>query len=111
MQVFMMNSSIETIRLPDILNEGCAASIRAKIQSSLDSGHRHILLDLSETRFIDSSGLGELAISFKSVRAVGGRLCFCAVGTQPSMLFELTGMEEVFEIFPTTEACLAALNS
>ncbi len=106
-----MSSDIELIQLPDILNESCAASIHAKIQSLLDAGHRHILLDLSETRFIDSSGLGELAVSFKSVKAVGGRLCFCAVGTQPSMLFELTGMEEVFEIFPTTEACLAALSS
>lgn len=95
-----MNNTTQIIHFPDIFNEVCAANIRQEITQYLESGSTDILLDLSETKFIDSSGLGTLALTYKSVKAAGGRIYLCSVGTQPRMLFELTGMEEIFEIYP-----------
>jgi anti-anti-sigma factor len=95
-----MNGKTQIIHLPDIFNEICAANMRQEITQHLESGSKDILLDLSETKFIDSSGLGTLALTYKSVQAQGGQIYLCSVGTQPRMLFELTGMEEIFEIYP-----------
>jgi len=104
-----MSIGNETIHLPDIVNEAYAVEMREQVQQLLQSGKVNILLDLTDTKFIDSSGLGVLALTYKSVKAAGGRLCFCSVGTQPSMLFELTGMEEIFEIFPNKHAYMEAI--
>jgi anti-sigma B factor antagonist len=58
-----------------------------------------ILVDLKEVTFMDSSGLAALVTAFKTVRSSGGKLCVCSVNQQIKMLFELTSMDRVFEIF------------
>jgi anti-anti-sigma factor len=52
---------------------------------------------------MDSSGLGALVLALKTVRAAGSKLFICSVNEQIKMLFELTSMDRVFEIFPTRE--------
>jgi anti-anti-sigma regulatory factor len=37
------------------------------------------------------------------VRAAGSKLFICSINEQIKMLFELTSMDRVFEIFPTRE--------
>lgn len=99
-----MNPTVTVVRPTGILDSAKSGEMRQEISQLVESGIRLVLVDLEEITFIDSSGLGGLAIAFKSLQAVGGRLCLCCVGEQPRLLFELTGMEQVFEIFPDPEA-------
>ncbi|MGA7935704.1 MAG: STAS domain-containing protein [Kovacikia sp.] len=96
-----MNAVIKVIEPVGILDSIKAGQIRQEISDSVKEGGRTVLIDLGEITFIDSSGLAGLAMAMKSLRMVEGRLCFCSIGEQPRMLFELTGMETVFEIFPS----------
>jgi anti-anti-sigma factor len=95
-----MNAVIKVIEPSGILDSILANQMRQEISASVKEGGRIVLVDLRHITFIDSSGLAGLAMAMKSLRSVGGRLCFCSVGEQPRMLFELTGMETVFELFP-----------
>jgi anti-anti-sigma factor len=52
---------------------------------------------------MDSSGLGALVLSLKTVRSAGGKLFICSINEQIKMLFELTDMDRVFEIFNNRE--------
>jgi anti-sigma B factor antagonist len=64
-----------------------------------------ILVDLTEVRFIDSSGLGALIAAYKSVTANGGVLTLAGLQTQVRSVFELTRLHRVFKVFETlTEA-------
>ena len=50
-------------------------------------------------------------MALKSVKSVGGRLFLCSVGDQARMLFELTGVDRVFEVFPDQAALHHALEN
>ena len=99
-----MNSSVKIVQPSGVLGNEQASRLRQEISEVVESGAKLVLVDLQSVTFIDSSGLGVLAMAFKTVRSAGGRLCFCSVNDQPRMLFELTGMEQVFEVFPDRAA-------
>ena len=62
-----------------------------------------MLIDFQDVTFMDSSGLGALVLALKTVRAAGGKLFICSINEQVRMLFELTSMDRVFQIFPNRD--------
>lgn len=95
----LMNSDLKLIQPSGILNSSLANQLCQEVDESLKSGDRLILVNLQNVTFIDSSGLGGLVNAFKSARAAGGRLVLCSVAEQARMLLEITGMDQVFEVF------------
>lgn len=96
----LMNSEMKVIQPSGILNSSLAAQLCRDVEEVVKAGSRLILVDLQGVTFIDSSGLGGLVNAFKATRAVGGRLVLCSVCEQARMLLEISGMDQVFEIFP-----------
>lgn len=78
-----------------------AKDIREWVQDSLASGAQHLLIDFRDVQFINSSGLGALAIALKMVRQGGGQLALCALNPQARMTLEIAGMDKAFEIYPS----------
>lgn len=78
-----------------------ASQLRREINDAVSAGVKTVLIDLENLTFMDSSGLGALVSALKTVRSAGGKLCICCVNNQVGMLFELTSMNRVFEIYPT----------
>ncbi|GAB4229873.1 MAG: STAS domain-containing protein [Stanieria sp.] len=98
-----MSSVIQVIEPNGILDGTKAQEFRQKINESIESGANIILVDFNDVTFMDSSGLGALVLSLKTVRAAGAKLFLCSINEQIRMLFELTSMDRVFEIFPSRE--------
>jgi anti-anti-sigma factor len=96
----LMNTEVKVIQPSGILNNALASQLCHEVDEIINSGTRIILVNLENISFIDSSGLGGLVNAFKSTRAAGGRLVLCSVCEQARMLLEITGMDQVFEIFP-----------
>lgn len=67
-----------------------------------------IVLDLSNVRFIDSSGLGKIVASLREIRSVGGEIRICSA--QPSVmdLFEMVHLAEIVAIHSDAEAAVAS---
>ena len=61
-----------------------------------------LIVNLTDVSFIDSTGLGVLVGAVRDVRAAGGDLRLVATQPQIIKLFELTGLNEVFEVLSTT---------
>jgi anti-sigma B factor antagonist len=89
----------EIIQFSGILDGTRTQELRDRINQGIEQGAETILVDLKEVSFMDSSGLGALVTALKAVRATGGKLCICSVNEQVKILFELTSMDRVFEIF------------
>ena len=68
----------------------------------IENGPELLIVNLSDVSFIDSTGLGVLVAAVRDVRAGGGDLRL--VVTQPHIikLLELTGLDEVFSVLPST---------
>jgi anti-sigma B factor antagonist len=82
-----------------------APMIREGVIKLLDEGHRHFVLDLSFVPFMDSMGLGVIVAITKRIREHEGSLRIATVSGRILRLFDLSGMRESYEIYPsTTEA-------
>lgn len=87
------------IQSPSIFDGAYGSQLRQSVETAIEAGINTILIDCQATTFMDSSGLAALVIAFKRMREAKGRLCFCSLSDQVRMLFELTDMISVFEIF------------
>src|SRR5262249_30090994 len=86
----------------DHLDAGNAAVFKSQFVSEQTSPTR-VVLDLSELRFVDSSGLAALLACLRHLQALGSDLRLCGLTSQVLMLFELVRMQRVFSIFKTRE--------
>src|SRR5215212_9028718 len=90
----------ETLRISGVQELGAANSnsVRDQVRGALTNGQRNIQIDLSETNFLDSCGLGALIALHKTACSRNGTLRL--VNPQPAVqqILELTRMHRVFEI-------------
>ena len=72
----------------------------------------HVVLQMAEVQFIDSSGMGTIVRLMSAARAAGGDVKICAVPVMMRKALVMTNLHKVFEIFETEdEALLAALRT
>jgi anti-sigma B factor antagonist len=106
----MMLLNFKVIEPNGILNVTQASQLRTQVDDLVSTGVKEILIDLKDVSFMDSSGLAGLVIALKAIQSVGGQLCICSLNDQVRLLFELTNMMQVFDIFADREAFEQSLN-
>lgn len=84
-----------------------SGDLRDRILKLLENGHQNLVVDLSEVRFIDSSGLGALLSGYKNATLRSGTFVLSGLQPRVQSMFELTRLHRVFEIFPNIEAALS----
>ncbi|MBC7630990.1 STAS domain-containing protein [Aeromicrobium sp.] len=72
-----------------------ARQLTEAIAGLLDSGTERIVVDLSATEFMDSSGLGALIAGLKAARQAGGDLRIAAPNEQVVTILRLTNLDKV----------------
>lgn len=107
----IMQPDFEVIQPVGVVDTTQANQLRDQVNEVVNMGKKVILIDLKEVTFMDSSGLAALVIALKTIRSAEGRLCVCSLNDQVRLLFELTNMMKVFEIFPNQEEFLQSLNA
>lgn len=98
-----MDTVVQVLTPVGILDGTKAEELRSQVNSALAAGAKTLLMDLKSTTFVDSSGLGTLVSVLKKVRAQDCEMYVCSINPQVKMLFELTSMDQVFEIFEDRE--------
>ncbi len=99
-----MSTTVQVLTPSGILDSTKAGEIRNQVDRALESNTKVLLMDLKDTTFVDSSGLGTLVSVLKKVRSSSGEMYVCSINPQIKMLFELTSMDRVFTIFEDREA-------
>ena len=83
-----------------------APEFKQRISAPIDAGVRTIVVDLSETTFIDSSSLGVLIGAHRRLKGRGGSLVVVCASEPIVKTFKITGLDGVFRIAPTLEDAL-----
>jgi anti-sigma B factor antagonist len=83
-----------------------APQFKEVLIQSIDSGATHIIVDLSNVTFIDSTALGVLVSGAKRVRPQNGTLDIVCHDENITRIFEITGLDRIFGIYPTREKAL-----
>ena len=74
-----------------------AVNFKSKLTKFIDDGKNHLVINLAEVHFIDSSGLGVLVSAFKEL-GNSGELKLCEVKEGVRSIFELTHLDRIFDI-------------
>jgi len=80
----------------------------SKLTEILASGTRHVLLVLTNVKYINSTGLGTIVKCVDTFREKGGDIKLVGVPTKVIALFEMLGLLALFETHDTIEAAVAS---
>jgi anti-sigma B factor antagonist len=83
-----------------------AWQFRLKLQECISKLSHHVVVNLGQVNFIDSSGLTSLVAGMRDADKVKGSFRICNVHPEAKLVFEVTMMDTVFEIFETEEEAL-----
>jgi anti-sigma B factor antagonist len=81
-----------------------APQLRERLADLVVDGHRCIVVDLSATEFLDSTGLGALVIGLKRLRAHDGEMRVVCTTPRVRKVFEITHVDRVLPLFDSVDA-------
>lgn len=85
--------------------------LRENISRLLAEGRKHLVLNLSGLKYLDSSGIGELARIYVTVLKSGGEMRFIGLSRNVADVLKVTHLYQVFPEFPSEEAALQSFSS
>jgi anti-sigma B factor antagonist len=85
-----------------------ASDLRERLFELVSDGHRRIVVDFTETEFLDSTGLGALVAGLKRLRAHEGEMRLVCTTARVRKVFEITHIDRVLPLYESVdEACAA----
>ena len=88
-----------------------APVLREHLDEHISAGRHDLVVDLGGVSFMASTGLGVLVGRLKLVRAANGTLRLVCSSERILSVFSITGLDKVFQIFPSVDEALAATAS
>ena len=79
------------------LGDGGDAILKDKMQSLMQQGKKHVLLNLGEVSYVDSAGLGEIVQAYATMNKGGGALKLLNTTKRIKDLLAITKLLTVFE--------------
>jgi anti-sigma B factor antagonist len=101
-----LDTRASVISIEGELDLATAPQLKWMLLDALEEGHSRLVVDLSQATFMDSTALGVLVGVDRSLDA-GATLAIVCASSNLLKIFELSGMDGVFAIFPTLDAALA----
>lgn len=81
-------------------------TLHEMVKSQLEKGKKYILLNFDKVEFIDSFGVGEILASYISAHNLGGKLKIAKISKKLFLVFQITMLTKVLEIFEDEKAAL-----
>ena len=88
-----------------------APEFKQQLLEVIGQGGKQVVVDFSNTTFIDSTTLGVLVGGVKRLRTNEGQLSLVCSDRNITKIFEITGLDRVFTIYPTRDEALANVKS
>jgi anti-sigma B factor antagonist len=87
-----------------------APKLREQIVQLVEDGHYHLVVDMEQVEFLDSTGLGVLVGGLKRVRAHDGSLRLVCTQERILKIFRITGLTKVFPVHGSVAEAVAATD-
>jgi len=105
-----IDADTQVVRAHGELDLYVAPEFKRRLANTIEAGKTRIVVDLTDAAFMDSTALGVLIGAHKRLRVRGGALAVAS--EQPTILriLELTGMDQVLDLYATAGEALAGLD-
>ena len=81
-------------------------SVTASLSALIEKKPQRLVVDLSGVTYIDSAGLAALIEAMQKVEGYGGRFLLAGLQETVRSIFEISRLDQVFQIFPDVDAAL-----
>jgi anti-sigma B factor antagonist len=85
------------------MDSSIAPSLKSELVTLHAEGARNIILDLSEVKYTDSSGLSALLVGNRIFQEEGGIFVLSCLSDHTMKLIRISQLDSVLNIFPTVE--------
>jgi anti-sigma B factor antagonist len=94
----------------DRINAQVGAQLYELVATLAEQDYRLFVIDLQNTTYLDSAGLGVLIRLLKALEEIDGRIALSSVNPYVTSLFKITRMDRAFPICKDAIAAMDALN-
>lgn len=106
-----VDDNVAIIELAGEVDLYTAPEFKQHLLKQIEDGVLNVIVDFSNTTFIDSTTLGVLVGGVKRLRPQEGQLVLVCSDRNITKIFEITGLQRVFDIHTTREAALESISS
>jgi anti-sigma B factor antagonist len=85
------------------LDSLCAPDLKSEFVMINKNGDKNIVLDLSDTRYCDSSGLSAVLVANRLCRDSSGSFVLCGLQDSVAKLITISQLDSVLKITPTAD--------
>lgn len=110
MAIAIMDAQLTIIQPSGHINASNAAELQRQLTTAVASAKRAVLVDMHRVESIDSAGLMALVSALSLSQSLKRRFSLCAIAPSIQIIFELTQLDDAFEIFESRDAFSAMLE-
>lgn len=96
----------EVLPLKGEIDLHVSPSVTASLNALIEKKPQRLVVDLSGVTYIDSAGLAALIEAMQKVEAYGAKFLLAELQETVRSIFEISRLDQVFQIFPNVDAAL-----
>ena len=104
-----VRNNYQLFRLTGLLDAFSEATFRKVLDKCIDEGPKHLILDLSQIDFVDSSGLGALVQLVKKAQSLTGTLQIVS-NPRVTQTVKLVRLEKFLSLQPSVDDAVKAVK-
>ncbi len=93
----------------DILGESNGAELVDLVNKQIEGGAKNAAVDLSQVRYMNSTGLSVLISLHNTFKGNGGKLALVNPSEQVSKMLTITKLNTIFSVYSSQEIALTSL--
>jgi anti-sigma B factor antagonist len=110
-QTEQVDDSTYVIALGGEVDLYTAPEFKQQLLDVISQGGKNVVVDFTNTTFIDSTTLGVLVGGVKRLRTNDGQLSLVCSDRNITKIFEITGLDRVFTIYATRDEAVEQLQA
>lgn len=99
------------VRLKGELDHHTADAVKSRMEDAIGKGAtHHVIVNMKDLKFMDSSGLGVILGRYKQINGKGGKMILCDVGPSVYRLFEMSGLFKILSVEDSERQAISSLE-
>ncbi|MBT2212998.1 MULTISPECIES: STAS domain-containing protein [Actinomadura] len=106
-----VEKGVTVVKISGEIDVFTSPRLREALLGIIDDGGVHLVVDLGEVTFLDSTGLGVLVGVYHRLRARDGSMSFMGVNDRVRRVFHVTQLTKIFVLHNSLDEAIAAHES
>jgi anti-sigma B factor antagonist len=106
-----LEGEIAVVEVSGWIEISTAPRLRDTLIGLIDQGHLHLILDMSEVVFLDSTGIGVLVGLLHRLRSRDGSLAIAGAKDRVYKAFQISQLTRILTLTETVQDAIVAVNT